>query len=186
MTSTGPIRLGDADRQAIAEAMTRLRGESAPRDPSIPGCLTAFVGMVLLTLTPAIGGYVQIPRPVVMAIFVGAVVLLFAGAGLGVFGRDVSPRAVALRGTEASVGPILAWAQSGGDQAGAVHASVALIYHARYPTPVGPQPSWDPDEMMRRLGGRGTALVQAVEKELQKLESGVRPVFGPTSSDPGT
>jgi hypothetical protein len=184
MTNQGSIRLTDADGPIILQTVHRLRNESAPRDPSVPGCLTAFVGMILLTLTPAVGGFVELPRPVVMGIFVGAVALLFAGAGMGIFGRDVSPRAVAARGSEESVGPVLAWAEADGAREAAIAAAVALLHHARYPTPVGAQPTWDPEEMARRLGARGMALVCAVEEELVRHGSGVSPVFGSPPANP--
>jgi hypothetical protein len=137
--------------------------------------------MILLTLTPAIGGFIELPRPVVMAIFAAAVLLLFVGAGVGVFGRDVSPRALAVRGTDDAVGPLLAWGESGGARGAAVEAAVTLLYHARYPTAVGTQPTWDPREMSDRLGEKGTALVRSVEAELQMVEGGISPVFGPVA-----
>lgn len=169
--------LTEADLAVIQKAVAELRSEGLPRDPSIPGCLTAFVGMALLTLTPAVGGYVSIPRPVIMTIFLVAVALLFVGAGVGIFGRGASPRDAAVARAEASVGPILAWSSGDGGREAALEASVALLVSARHPAPAGLRPSYDPAAMAGRLGEGGLRLVRAVERSLLERDQGVVPVF---------
>lgn len=62
------------------------------------GCLVAFVGMVGLTLTPAMGNYVPISPETAYGLLAVAVALLVVGAALGIVGarRDPSLEASAL------------------------------------------------------------------------------------------
>lgn len=46
------------------------------------GCIVAFFGMVLLTLVPAFGNFVEIDPAVAYALLAAAVLLLFAGAAI--------------------------------------------------------------------------------------------------------
>jgi len=50
------------------------------------GCVVAFLGMATLTLTPAIGNYVDIEPQTAYLVLAVAVVLLFGGAALGLTG----------------------------------------------------------------------------------------------------
>ena len=46
------------------------------------GCMVAFLGMVLLTLVPAFGNFIEIDPAVAYALLAAAVLLLFAGAAI--------------------------------------------------------------------------------------------------------
>jgi polyferredoxin len=48
------------------------------------GCLVAFFGMVLLTIVPALGNYVDIEPSFAYLLLAIAVVLLFVGAGVSI------------------------------------------------------------------------------------------------------
>jgi hypothetical protein len=50
------------------------------------GCATAFVGMATLTLTPALGNYVDLGVDAAYGVLALAVALLVGGAALGLFG----------------------------------------------------------------------------------------------------
>lgn len=53
------------------------------------GCLIAFLGMLVLTLTPAVGRWIDIPPPVATAILIGSLLLLVLGAAFGIMGSSV-------------------------------------------------------------------------------------------------
>lgn len=61
-----------------------------PVDRQLPGCLLAFLGMLALTLTPALGRWVEIPRSAGNVIFLAAVVCLFGGAAIALLGGSAS------------------------------------------------------------------------------------------------
>lgn len=70
-----------------AEAAWLLPDRSLPaRRQQGVGCVVAFLGMASLTLTPAIGNYVEIDPQTAYFVLGVAVVLLFVGAALGLTG----------------------------------------------------------------------------------------------------
>ncbi len=52
------------------------------------GCLIAFVGMGVLTLTPAVGRFVDISPQLATGILIVALGLLVVGAALGIVGAS--------------------------------------------------------------------------------------------------
>lgn len=185
------LLLTDADRALIRKTARDNATASPPRDPSVPGCLLAFAGMILLTVTPGIGGFVAIPRVVVLSVFAFAILLLFLGAGVSIAGRGASLAAWSRSRVDGAVGPILAWAgadaaregdpgsaedpaagEEGGDgsaetRTAALRSGVLLLLHVWHAGPHGLERTVDPDEVADRLGSRGTALLRAVEDELR-------------------
>lgn len=184
MNVRAPEPLSDADRVSIRAAARREGHRSGPRDASPAGCGLAFLGMVLLTLTPAVGGFVELSRFSVLSLFAVALVLLLAGAAVGLLGRGGSPGDWARRRAEEAVGPILAWAEGGGDRQVALDSAVILLLSAWYADPAGVHATYDHGAMAGRLGPRGSALVRAVEDALRQADASgdgtpapPRPVF---------
>ncbi|MDT8370260.1 MAG: hypothetical protein RQ745_13720 [Longimicrobiales bacterium] len=56
-------------------------------DPSAIALLLAFAGMLLLTLTPVVGRWREIPLAAANTMLGAAVLLLVAGAVVGILGR---------------------------------------------------------------------------------------------------
>lgn len=56
------------------------------------GCMTAFIGMVVLTLTPALANYVTISPETAYGFLALAIALLLLGAGLGLAGSRREPK----------------------------------------------------------------------------------------------
>lgn len=166
MNPTSPEPLTTPDLDLIRQAARREGHRSGPRDAAPAGCGLAFVGMLLLTLTPAVGSFVELSRFTVLSLFGGALLLLLAGAAIGLLGRGGLPGAWARRRAEAAVGPILAWAEDDGDRRAALEAAVVLLLSAWYADPAGVHASYDPGVMVGRLGPRGSALVRSVEDAL--------------------
>jgi hypothetical protein len=58
-------------------------------DPSAIGLGLAFVGMVLLTLTPVLGRWAEIPQGLAVTALGSSLLLIFLGAALGILaGRE--------------------------------------------------------------------------------------------------
>jgi hypothetical protein len=81
---------------AVAREEWERLDRSGPRhDPKVSGCFVAFAGMIILTLTPAIGGWLDIPPGLALGILTVAVLLLAGGAGIGLIGGNRQERAAA-------------------------------------------------------------------------------------------
>lgn len=168
MPSSTQEPLSDSDLALIREAARRHGHRSGPGDAAPAGCGLAFLGMLLLTLTPATGGFIELSRSVVLSLFGVALLLLLAGAAVGLLGRSGTPGAWARGRAEDALGPILAWSESGGSRGAAVEAAVVLLLCGWYADPSGVHPTYDPDSMAGRLGARGAGLVEAVEAALHR------------------
>lgn len=154
------------DQAIVASELDRFGKDTSMRDPQVPGCLLAFVGMVILTLTPAVGSWMEISRSVGITLFTLAVLALFAGAAVALGGGAAQNRR-ARREREAAVGPILAWAESGGDRGAALRAATRLVAWARWSAgPRNEGPLLD-EAVLHRLGARGTLLARSVESHLR-------------------
>lgn len=58
-------------------------------DPAAIGLGLAFVGMVLLTLTPVLGRWAEIPQSLAVTALGSSLLLIFLGAALGILaGRE--------------------------------------------------------------------------------------------------
>jgi hypothetical protein len=176
--------LSAADTAAIRDEVERLADRKPRRDPQFPGCLLAFLGMVVLTLTPALGSWMDIPGGVARALFILAVASLFGGAIVALFGGSLQVR-TARRDSQAAVGPIRALGDGQGDRQEAVCAAVRLLSSAVVAPGPGATFTYRPDEMARRLGPGGLALVRAVEEYLLANDRRIGPVFTtPEESSP--
>ena len=78
--------LTPTDLEAAEAAWLEAGGVPPGRRQQGLGCVVAFLGMASLTLTPAIGNYVDIQPQSAYVILAVAVVLLFGGAALGLTG----------------------------------------------------------------------------------------------------
>lgn len=135
--------------------------------------------MVVLTLTPALGSWVDIPRGGARALFILAVASLFGGAVVALFGGSLQVR-TARRDSEAAVGPIRAHGEGQGDRQEAVRAAVRLLSSAVVAPGPGATFTYRPDEMARRLGPGGLALVRAVEEYRLAHDARIGAVFTTT------
>lgn len=119
--------LTQAERRLIAQERERLRStEARSGDPRVAGCLVAFAGMVLLTLTPALGGWLEIPSTLGFGILGAAVVLLFAGAATALVGSGVQARADGRRRAEA-LSRLQGWEGDGAGREDALRAAVRFL-----------------------------------------------------------
>lgn len=144
-----------------AEAFRRVGGG---RDPQLSGCALAFVGMILLTLTPAVGSWIEIPRSWGTGIFAAAAAALFGGAAVALVGAGLQGRRVR-RERDAAGQVLAAWGDDGGDRGEAVRAAVRFVLCSR--TASGPRRGGIPSpEQARELGPRGAELVAAVDGRL--------------------
>jgi hypothetical protein len=78
--------LTSAEIAVVEAAWLRAGGIPPGRRQQGLGCIVAFFGMATLTLTPAIGNYVTIAPETAYRVLGVAVLLLFGGAALGLFG----------------------------------------------------------------------------------------------------
>jgi hypothetical protein len=131
--------------------------------------------MVVLTLTPALGNWVELSPEAGMALFAFAVAALFAGAVVALLGGTLQSRAVR-RDAEAAVHSILAYLEGGSDREEAVRAAARLVALAAGPGSRN-RPPFRVDEVSRRLGPAGLALVGAVERHRTASGSGMPPIF---------
>ena len=104
----------------------RLRPAGPGRDPKVSGCLVAFLGMIVLTLTPAVGGWLDIPPGLALGILAGAVLLLVGGAVLGLVGGNRVERDAA-RAREESLEVLRGWSEGSRSPEEAVRAAVRFL-----------------------------------------------------------
>lgn len=161
MQTTDPHALTPAERAIVDEEMDRLGAAPAMRDPQLPGCLLAFLGMLGLILTPAVGSWVEIPRGAGVGIFVLAVLILFAGAVVALVGGAGQERR-ARREMDAAVGPIRAWAEGDGGREEALRAAARVVHWARWAAGARQGAPLPGPELSMRLGPRGESLTRAV------------------------
>jgi len=161
MHTTDPTDLDPADREIVDAELDRLRAAPRMRDSQLPGCLLAFLGMLALTLTPALGSWMEIPRGAGVAVFALAVLALFSGAAVALIGSAVQERR-ARREMEAAADPILAWAESEGDRGEALRAATRLVHWARWSAGGRREAPLPNGDLSRGLGPRGEALARAV------------------------
>ena len=177
MTQEDSPQLTSSDEAVVQSEVDRMKSEPPRRDPTGPGCLIAFVGMLTLTLTPALGNWVEIPLPTGRLIFIAAVLAIFAGAFVAMFGARLSGTRSASKEVQHAVGPILAYVQSKGDRETALRAATRLLSNA-YESP-GPYTVsvFDAQVMAQRLGPKGVDFVRAVEQYMLDVAAGIYPVF---------
>ena len=97
-----------------------------PGDPRLAGCVVAFAGMVLMTVTPALGGWFEITPPLGFGVLAAAVFLLFAGAAVGLGGSALRARAEARRRAEAQA-VLRDWHGNAATREGAIRAAVQYL-----------------------------------------------------------
>lgn len=89
------MSLTPAQTAVAREEWDRLDRSGLRRDPRVSGCFVAFAGMIILTLTPAVGAWLDIPPGLALGILTVAVLLLAGGAGVGLIGGNRQERAAA-------------------------------------------------------------------------------------------
>jgi hypothetical protein len=105
--------LTPSEIEAAEAAWLRPGGTLPARRQQGLGCVVAFLGMATLTLTPALGNYVDIAPQTAYSVLAAAVVLLFVGAGLGLTGSRRA-RSAAHVGVDAAARRVVA-AHAAGD-----------------------------------------------------------------------
>ncbi len=105
----------------------RLRLAEPIRDPKISGCLLAFTGMIVLTLTPAVGGWLDIPPGLALGILAGSVLLLAGGAALGLIGGSREETRAA-RARKESLDVLTRWASGSDSQEEGIRAAVRFLH----------------------------------------------------------
>ena len=114
-------------REAARDEWDRLARSGPDRDPKVSGCFVAFAGMVILTLTPAVGGWLDIPPGLALGILVLAVLLLLGGAALGLIGGGRQERdRSALR--QASLEALGRWDRGEAEAPEAARAAVGFLF----------------------------------------------------------
>jgi hypothetical protein len=119
--------LTPAELEAVRAEDERLRRDGPTRDPKLSGCLVAFIGMVVLTLTPAVGGWLDIPPGLALGILGGAVLLLAGGAAIGLVGGNRQEREAA-RARRDSLEVLTRWAEGGASPEEGVRAAVRFLH----------------------------------------------------------
>ncbi|MDT8340803.1 MAG: hypothetical protein RQ751_04755 [Longimicrobiales bacterium] len=126
MRDEAPFTLTPRERDEVSAAWVACRA-SAPRlDPQVPGCGLAFLGMVVLTLTPAVGRWIPPSRGLGDALFVLAVGALLAGGLWALLGGAAERRRAARE--VAAARSILAEVAPGGARTAALRAAVRLVF----------------------------------------------------------
>jgi hypothetical protein len=119
--------LTPAELEAVRAEDERLRRAGPTRDPKVSGCLIAFTGMVVLTLTPAIGAWLEIAPGLALGILAGAVLLLAGGAVIGLLGGNRQEREAAGARRE-SLDVLARWAEGEVTSDEAVRAAVRFLH----------------------------------------------------------
>lgn len=164
MDPRSPARLDPGDSDLIDDEARRFRSTPPRRDPQLSGCLLAFIGMAVLTLTPALGTWVPVSRGLGTALFGGAVAALFGGAVVALAGSAVEGRRVR-RELGSALDAVAAWEAGTGDRPSAVRGAARFVLATRAAAEprkvreVGPG-------TVSGLGERGVALVAAVDRHL--------------------
>jgi hypothetical protein len=141
--------------------------------------------MLVLTLTPALGSWVEIPLGMGSLIFWMAVLALFAGAGVALVGarraRGTTPLGVRL---DDAVGPILAATENGASRDEALRAATRLLLEVGSLGGVRPPGAGASlESTAKRLGPAGVELVRSVERYLLETDARLRPVFDEIPGD---
>lgn len=89
------MSLSPTQTAVAREEWARLDRSGPRRDPKVSGCFLAFAGMIILTLTPAVGAWLDIPPGLALGILALAVLLLAGGAGVGLIGGNRQERTAA-------------------------------------------------------------------------------------------
>lgn len=118
----------DSHERGVAEAeRERLRQAGPVRDPKVSGCFVAFAGMIVLTLTPAVGGWLDIPPGLALGILAGAVLLLAGGAAVGLIGGS-RQETNAARTREESLQVLTRWAEGNASREDGIRAAVRFLH----------------------------------------------------------
>lgn len=188
MPDTPPTPLTPEDAAVVDGEVARLAAQPGRRDPQAAGCLVAFVGMLALTLTPAVGNFVEIPLPTGTTVFGISILAIFAGAAIAIFGGGLKGTRGAAREVRSAVGPILAHTQVDASREDALRAATRLLANAYDSSGPYVVRVFDPAVMAERLGPGGIRLVQAVERHRRESDDRFLPVFtldSRTPVDPG-
>lgn len=122
-----PVTLTTAQHEVALAERARLRQLGPVRDPKLSGCMLAFIGMIVLTLTPAVGGWLDIPPGLALGILAGAVLLLGGGAAMGLVGGS-RQETEAARAREESLEMLARWTEGGASEDEAIRASVRFLH----------------------------------------------------------
>lgn len=161
MTAAPDPSLDARDLETVDAEVLRL-SSAVRRDPQLGGCLLAFVGMLFLTLTPAVGSWLPISRGAGTALFAAAVVLLFAGAAVALVGGGLrSRRARRERAAALEEMGSLTWTDT--DRQALLRAAARFVWWGGG----GPGSGGHTDpEFAALLGPAGTGVVREVERHL--------------------
>lgn len=140
------VELTPEERDAVETAWARAGSAPVAQRLQGVGCLVAFAGMAALTLTPALGNYLELSPESAYGVLALAVALLGIGAALGLLGASRGGRS--FRGEiDASIARVVSAHRAGG--AGMAAESATLLARLRSAPPEAALP---PEETARRLG----------------------------------
>lgn len=134
------------ERDAVELAWSRGGGAPVAERLQGVGCLVAFAGMAALTLTPALGNYLDLSPESAYGVLALAVALLGLGAVLGLVGASRGGR-TRRREIDAAIGRVVAAHGAGGAR---VASEAALLLARLRSAPV--EAALPPEETARRLG----------------------------------
>lgn len=118
----------DSHELAVVEGeRERLRQAGPIRDPKVSGCFVAFAGMIILTLTPAVGGWLDIPPGLALGILAGAILLLAGGAVMALIGGS-RQETNASRAREESLQTLTRWAKGTASRDEGIRAAVRFLH----------------------------------------------------------
>lgn len=177
MQSDAEYALSEHDRGLLKNELDRHRSNPRARDPQVAGCGMAFLGMLVLTLTPAVGAWIEVPLPVGTAVFVLAVVAIFGGALWSLLRGGLRGRQATRSAVEASVGPILAHLEDDGSRDAALQSAAHLILELAYLAPPGAARVMRETQLAQRLGRAGVDVLREVERYLLTEDNRLRPWF---------
>ena len=188
MDTGNPPHLEPPERRAAADELARSAALRPRRDPQALGCLLAFAGMLVLTLTPAAGSWLEIPMGLGILIFSLAVAALFAGAAVALVGSRRARREGVDRAGVAREAVVAILAPEDGGRLDAVRGATRLVLLGQgggsgSGPGTGTVADAHPVEVAKRLGPDGVGLVRSVERYLLETDPTLVPVF--TRKDPG-
>ena len=121
------MSLDEAQRDVARTERDRLRAAGPAWDPKFRGCFVAFIGMIVLTLTPALGACLDIPPGLALGILVGAVLLLAGGAVIGLVGGSRQEDRAA-RDRDEALATLRDWAEGAVPEEEGIRAAVRFLH----------------------------------------------------------
>lgn len=171
MTSEPPETLDETDRRIVRETLEEIRQAPAPAERGRYGCLAGLIGLVVLVTWPRVAERVPGGDFIAPFVWLMGIVLILGGPALALLGRGGRGREA-----EAAVEAALRRLEDRDSDRGTVlSAATLLLAHAHVSRGPATLQTFDPDEVVSRIGAR-LPVVRAVEHRLVQ-EGAIHPVF---------